>query len=390
MALSLLNDAKAAARSALEVRRKRARLDAWLTPRVLFLYVTNRCNLSCSHCFYAEELNDSSKPELTLEQIERVMASLRHPLEMIDLTGGEPFLRKDLPAVVESISRINRPGRVVINTNGLQDDKIEAAVREIIARAPEQRLQIAVSLDGTPEDHNAIRKNPRSFDSAFRLLRALRSLSKTEPRLALRVNTAVSMKNVDSLHDIFARCLDEVGFAPTIQIVRGSSSSVFNPPAVLANSRFDPPSAEDLVKGAAEVDHIHARLRELIERSRAAGRESIGIRTQQKVRYQLETLKYGAKRVDCVAGKFDGIIYEDGAVAFCENLKTFAHLRDYDYDFFKLWNDARARSLQSSLRCHCIHTCNLSTSMGHDYATQLRVARAVARQEDPLCKPLKP
>ncbi|MBI3298617.1 MAG: radical SAM protein [Elusimicrobia bacterium] len=388
MALTSLRTVKAAARAALQVRRKRAQLDHWVTPRVIFLYVTNRCNLSCSHCFYAEELNNAGKPELTLEQIERIMGSLRHPLEMIDLTGGEPFLRSDLPQVVEAVSRINKPGRIIVNTNGLQSDKIEAAAIDMLARTPGQKLQVAVSIDGAAEDHNRIRKNRYSFDAAFKLLRALRALAAREPRLTIRINTAVSMQNVDSLVEVFERCIAEAGFAPTIQIVRGASNSVFNPPALLANSHFDP-SPEDLVKGAADVDHIQAKLEALIGHFRATGRESIGIRTQQKVRYQLETLKYGSKRVDCVAGKYDGIIYEDGAVAFCENLKTFAHLRDYDYDFHRLWTAVRTRELQSTLRCHCIHTCNLSTSMGHDYGTQLVIARALSEKKDPLCEPLR-
>jgi thermostable 8-oxoguanine DNA glycosylase len=99
-------------------------------------------------------------------------------------------------------------------------------------------------------------------------------------------------------------------------------------------------------------------------------------------------LKFGTKRVDCVAGRFDGIIYEDGAVAFCENLRAFANLKDYDFDFHRLWNEERTRRLQRSLRCHCIHTCNLSTSMGHDYKTQLSIASDLAKKEDPLCRPL--
>ncbi len=62
----------------------------------LIFYVTNRCNFRCKFCFYYAEIEQGRKPdELTLEEIEKLSKSIG-PVLQLSLTGGEPFLRKDL------------------------------------------------------------------------------------------------------------------------------------------------------------------------------------------------------------------------------------------------------------------------------------------------------
>ncbi len=75
-------------------------------PVNLIFFVTSRCNLLCTHCFYWEELN-KRKNELELDEIERVSRSLPNLLS-VSLTGGEPYLRPDLPDIAACVtSRCN-------------------------------------------------------------------------------------------------------------------------------------------------------------------------------------------------------------------------------------------------------------------------------------------
>ena len=90
------------------------------------LVATNRCDLACWYCFfYAKKGGDASSSyvyEPTLDQIRTMVASVRAerpvPSNAIQITGGEPTLRKDLVEVV----RICKEGgidHVQLNTNGV-------------------------------------------------------------------------------------------------------------------------------------------------------------------------------------------------------------------------------------------------------------------------------
>lgn len=89
-----------------------------LTCTVLF-EVTERCNLGCPVCFARSELGP--KPDISLNEIKRVFERIiesggPYPLE---LSGGEPTVRKDLPEIVALAKAMGFP-HVQINTNGLR------------------------------------------------------------------------------------------------------------------------------------------------------------------------------------------------------------------------------------------------------------------------------
>jgi molybdenum cofactor biosynthesis enzyme MoaA len=64
------------------------------------MFVTNRCNATCEHCFYWRELNTKVKEELTVVEYDRLARSIG-PMLQVTFTGGSPELRKDLPDLVE-------------------------------------------------------------------------------------------------------------------------------------------------------------------------------------------------------------------------------------------------------------------------------------------------
>ncbi len=78
------------------------------TPPLLVLFVNSICNLTCEHCFYWRSLNQ--RDDLSYEELERLSADL-DPIENLNLSGGEPFLRKDVDRVVRLFVRNNRHAR---------------------------------------------------------------------------------------------------------------------------------------------------------------------------------------------------------------------------------------------------------------------------------------
>lgn len=99
------------------------------------LVVTNRCDLSCWYCFfYAGRVGYVYEP--TLGQIREMVSKLRGerpvPCNAIQLTGGEPCLRKDLVEMVR-ICKEENVDHVQLNTNGIrlsQDLELTQKLRE--------------------------------------------------------------------------------------------------------------------------------------------------------------------------------------------------------------------------------------------------------------------
>ncbi len=153
-------------------RRKndRERPAALPRARVVQLTLTNRCMCSCAHCGVAL-LRDAVKDELSLQEIEAVFADLaRCGVNSIDLFGGEPTLRKDLPDIVQLGKA--RGFVMSLETNGYLLDH-----RYLQALQTAGLDLIYLSLDDPrPEAHDQRRGLQGIFARAVRALRTASEL----------------------------------------------------------------------------------------------------------------------------------------------------------------------------------------------------------------------
>jgi molybdenum cofactor biosynthesis protein A len=83
--------------------------------------VTDRCNLRCFYCMPAEGIHYLPKKELlSYEELHKVVTILaKRGVRKVRLTGGEPFLRKDLMSFIDSLNRIEGIDEIAITTNGV-------------------------------------------------------------------------------------------------------------------------------------------------------------------------------------------------------------------------------------------------------------------------------
>src|SRR4051794_18387974 len=86
--------------------------------------VTDRCDFRCVYCM-AEDMTFLPKAEiLSLEELDRVCSAfVRLGVKKLRLTGGEPLVRKNIMALVRSLSRHLDSGaleELTITTNGSQ------------------------------------------------------------------------------------------------------------------------------------------------------------------------------------------------------------------------------------------------------------------------------
>jgi len=109
--------------------------------------------------------NHPSKPdeEIGLDVIDRLPSMF-----FTNITGGEPFIRQDLPEIVAALSKKSK--RIVISTNGYFSERIV----DLSRRFPE--VGIRISIEGMAKANDQIRGIPDGFDRAMRTLLMLREL----------------------------------------------------------------------------------------------------------------------------------------------------------------------------------------------------------------------
>ncbi|MGB8266466.1 MAG: radical SAM protein [Candidatus Velthaea sp.] len=193
--MSTIARAAALARTIGQVRRGDASL-----PRMLTYTVTFTCNARCVMC---DSWRKDSKGDLTLAEVGRIFAQLP-PMDAVRLTGGEPFVRRDLLDIARVAISTVKPALLHVTSNGFLTDRIV----DFCERRPRTTpLNLLISIDGVGDKHDLIRGHDGAFRSAMRTVEAL-----APRRKELRLNLAVNQTIVDAagaaqyreLHDVLA------------------------------------------------------------------------------------------------------------------------------------------------------------------------------------------
>jgi len=168
--------------------------------------VTYRCNGKCQTCGIWRT-SDPGKGEMTLDDIGDLLSENRgflRDITSIQVTGGEPYLREDLPELIHAIRGHLPRSTIWIPTNGLTPRRIEAATREMLHDADGIRLGVSVSIDGVRGTHDAIRGIEGGFVRAVESLRRLRALRKEHVGLSVSVGMTVTNENHEELPKVWS------------------------------------------------------------------------------------------------------------------------------------------------------------------------------------------
>lgn len=93
----------------------------------LDLNITNRCNFRCIHCCFNS--GETTLPEFSFEKIKEILKEFKTlGGERIDITGGEPLLRSDLPEIIKLGKDLNLKIELVTNGSLLTDEKLKLLV----------------------------------------------------------------------------------------------------------------------------------------------------------------------------------------------------------------------------------------------------------------------
>ena len=159
---------------------------------VVFWNITDRCNLSCTHCYNTSGPASSTEGELTTAEAMAVIDDLAATgVPLILFTGGEPLLRQDLFDLARHAWE--KGLKMAISTNGT------LITEDMAGRIREAGIEYAgISLDGaTAATHDRFRNRSGAFDAT---LAAFSSCRKVGLRCGVRVT--LTRENLPELEDL--------------------------------------------------------------------------------------------------------------------------------------------------------------------------------------------
>ena len=165
-------------------------------PNYAIVYVDGRCNMHCSFCCYAamDARNSSNIMPSDWGNTFKRAKSLLH----LTITGGEPFLRKDLTEIISEIVNSSGVPRVSIKSNGFYLKRIKEYIPELIKRPKNTDFTLSISLDGPKDIHDKVREFKGAYDKVVETINTMEKYRK-EKNFFLRLASVLTTETKDFL-----------------------------------------------------------------------------------------------------------------------------------------------------------------------------------------------
>jgi len=304
------------------------------SPPFLVLFINSICNMKCEHCFYWEELNQ--KTDLSFEELVALSENMG-PIENLNLSGGEPFLRPEFAEVCLQFIRKNQVKEIYVPTNGWYKDKTIAALRKVLEDKSLKLFGVELSLDGMPDFHDTFRKTPNSFRRAMETYDALVELQKDDERLQIHSISTATEQNMAEIKRLttflYERCPKMMHH--NLAIIRGDRK----------NPTLQGPSLD-------EYKDLYQYIRRLWAAREEARYGSIVEPMLQWVK--LKSAEQNAQFVPCRAGVLTAVVHANGDVGLCEQRPPIGNLRKNS--FMEIWQSHVATDIRKSIankECYC-------------------------------------
>ena len=169
------------------------------------LAITYRCQCRCRTCNIWKN-EGMEREELALDEYRDLFESnmdILREVRSIQITGGEPFMRRDLPEIVSAIHASLPDCSFWIPTNGMDPGTVEEATREIVGDLKGRGVGVSISVDGVGHTHDVQRGVSGSFNKAMETLLRLSALREEHPRLGLTVGMTLTPENYREASEVY-------------------------------------------------------------------------------------------------------------------------------------------------------------------------------------------
>ena len=165
----------------------------------LFWETTLRCNAKCKHCGSRAGEDCNFKDELNTEEIKNALHSIANKYDaskiLLNITGGEPLVRKDLFEVMEFAQNLGYHWGMTTNAILINDDIIEKMKSTGMTT-------ISISLDGLEESHDEFRGVKGSFS---KIIENIKKLKEAKFLNYLQITTVVNKLNINELEEMYKK-----------------------------------------------------------------------------------------------------------------------------------------------------------------------------------------
>jgi len=219
-------------------------------PAAVSLEIIHDCIARCVMCNIWRIPQET--PNLSVEQWLSLLAEpLFNDLKELDITGGEPFLRKDLADLFFGISALKRDKltqlkSIAITTNAIMTRRVLTQTERILAQLQKDNIDLVVvcAMDAIGALHDRIRGVKNAWRHVDKTIRGLTELRSRYPNLIIGLKTTVLPDNIAELDGI-AHYAEMHGLFTIIS------------PCIITPGRYlNPDSADKLAFSKADHDRM--------------------------------------------------------------------------------------------------------------------------------------
>lgn len=286
-------------------------------PTDVSIITTYRCQMRCKMCNIWKNPTDSKK-EITAKDLE-ILPSFK----FINVTGGEPFVRRDLEDIIEVL--FTKSDRIVISTSGFHYKRI----LKLAERFP--NIGIRVSIEGLSQRNDDLRGREGGFDRGLKTLLGLREMGVKD----IGFGITVSNKNSEDMLWLY-RLSKELGLE--------FATATFH------NSFYFHKDDNVVTNKDEVIENFHKLIEMLLKENNP--------KSWFRAFFNLGLINYirgGKRMLPCEAGTANFFIEPYGDVYPCNGLEerywkeSMGNIRDYD-NFEDLWYSEQAEKVRSLVR----------------------------------------
>lgn len=321
---------------------------------VLYLILTQDCNLSCKYCFVRQSFRNRAQKQMMSFSIaykgittwfSNVKSNFEKDKYQIIFYGGEPLLNFEV--LQQSLLYIDK----LCNQRKIQRDKIEISIvtngtlveKNIVQLIKRYDIRIILSMDFPEQEHNYCRKDKFNKGSFKRVKRTLKFFQDNE--IDPLISTAVTPNNVGILESIPMVFSD-------LKIRRFGLNPLVGNTFFLFDRKFDLQEYRELAVKNMIKSYIVAKKQNIVE-----------VKIQSRIDAFLQSNFYN---LDCGGCGNQMVVYPNGYISNCHaspkyNIKPINLCGDkfeiYQTAIAKKWRERIPLYQDECLNCEAISIC---------------------------------
>ena len=287
---------------------------------------TYRCNAKCEMC---NIWKNPTKPDEEFSP--ELLRRLPNGLDRINITGGEPSIRKDLLDIVKILRQ--KAKKVDISTNGYYTERLVKIGEQF------QDVAFRISAEGLPELNDKVRGLKNGFDHSLKTIIRLKSLGINDVGFGM----VISDKNKDELLNLYHLCsMMEIQFTTSTL----HNSFYFN--------KFD--------NKIEEIDETVQEVEKFIKELLSSQRNNLKLRIKDWARAyinygMLKHIKGESRPIPCGAGSELFFLDPYGRILACNGSDEPWIMGDLNVNtFHEIWNSEQAEIIREKVK-NCTKGC---------------------------------